>query len=200
MKTIKLYGQLAKRFGRSFKFDVASPAEAVRALSVNLQGFKQFLISDIDNTYTIFVGSEDQIILDLHHPSSDRDVIRIVPMVNGAGSIGRIIVGGFLIWATGGMSTAFGGALGGGIPALQGLGFLSTALGNLGWALMLGGISSLLFSPPKQESYEAVENQPSYIFNGAVNTTRQGNPVPIGYGRMRVGSQVISAGLQAQAL
>lgn len=40
-------------------------------------------------------------------------------------------------------------------------------------------------------------NQPSYVFNGAVNTESQGHPVPLCYGRMRVGSAVISAGIEA---
>ena len=38
-------------------------------------------------------------------------------------------------------------------------------------------------------------NTPSYLFNGAVNTTAQGHPVPIGYGRLIVGSAVISASI-----
>ena len=36
-----------------------------------------------------------------------------------------------------------------------------------------------------------------YHFNGVVNTTAQGNPVPLGYGRMIVGSAVVSAGIYA---
>ncbi len=42
-----------------------------------------------------------------------------------------------------------------------------------------------------------VTNLPSYTFNGPINTTAQGNPVPLGYGRMIVGSAVISAGITA---
>lgn len=44
---------------------------------------------------------------------------------------------------------------------------------------------------------DSAENKPSYNFNGAVNTTAQGNPVPLGYGRMIIGSAVISAGIYA---
>ena len=40
MKTIRLYGELGKRFGREFKLDVQSPAEAVRALRVIVPGFQ----------------------------------------------------------------------------------------------------------------------------------------------------------------
>ena len=45
------------------------------------------------------------------------------------------------------------------------------------------------------EPSERPENKPSYSFNGAVNTTAQGHPVPVGYGRLVVGSAVISAGI-----
>jgi len=40
----------------------------------------------------------------------------------------------------------------------------------------------------------------SYVFNGAVNTTAQGHPVPVGYGRMIVGSAVISAGIDVDEI
>jgi len=37
----------------------------------------------------------------------------------------------------------------------------------------------------------------AFGFSGPVNTTAQGNPVPIGYGRLIVGSVVISAEILA---
>ena len=45
---------------------------------------------------------------------------------------------------------------------------------------------------------EKPENTPSTYFDGAVNTTAQGHPVPIGYGKLIVGSAVISAGLTVE--
>jgi predicted phage tail protein len=42
---------------------------------------------------------------------------------------------------------------------------------------------------------DPADNRASYIYNGAVNLTAQGNPVPLCYGRMRVGSVVVSAGV-----
>ena len=66
--------------------------------------------------------------------------------------------------------------------------------------MVLGGVVQLL-SP--QQSYDSAssvspENKPSYNFNGPVNTTAQGHPVPLCYGRMIVGSAVISAGLETR--
>jgi predicted phage tail protein len=54
----------------------------------------------------------------------------------------------------------------------------------------LGGAAELIakrFSP-NQKQQEKPENQPSYAFDGAVNTMGQGGPVPIGYGRMLISS------------
>ena len=38
------------------------------------------------------------------------------------------------------------------------------------------------------------ENEPSLAFDGAVNTMGQGGPVPLGYGRLLVGSAIVSVG------
>ncbi len=42
-KRIRLYGDMAKRFGREFRLDVATAAEAIRALCVIKPGFRQYL-------------------------------------------------------------------------------------------------------------------------------------------------------------
>ncbi|MFP4902656.1 tail assembly protein, partial [Paraburkholderia sp. BR14261] len=71
----------------------------------------------------------------------------------------------------------------------------SAAVFSLGAALALSGIAQLLSPRPQaQATPERADNEPSLAFDGAVNTMGQGGPVPLGYGRMRVGSQVISVG------
>ena len=55
-------------------------------------------------------------------------------------------------------------------------------------------------TPKATEPSERPENKPSYSFNGAVNTTAQGHPVPVGYGRLIVGSAVISAGIDVDEI
>ena len=54
--------------------------------------------------------------------------------------------------------------------------------------------------PKVGDPMERPENQPSYAFGGAVNTTAQGQPVPIGYGRMIIGGAVISAGITTEEI
>tara|TARA_B100001564_G_scaffold242664_1_gene205580 strand:- start:8042 stop:8926 length:885 start_codon:yes stop_codon:yes gene_type:complete len=68
--------------------------------------------------------------------------------------------------------------------ATQGLGYLGTAL-------MLGGAAMMLAPDvPDGTSAEKAEN---YLFSGPVNTVKQGQAIPLVYGRAIVGSKTISA-------
>jgi predicted phage tail protein len=195
MRSIKLYGHLGRRFGKLFRFDVASPAEAVRALCANLRGFEQALVGHAPG-YNVFVGSGGIGADDLTFQSGADD-IRIVPLVAGAKSgVGQVIVGALIIIAafyTGGAAYAAAGGL------------TYTAAGgialSLGASMVIGGVTQLLTGAPAASNpKERPGSDPSYAFNGVVNTTAQGNPVPVCYGRMIVGSQVISAGLSVTQL
>ena len=74
-------------------------------------------------------------------------------------------------------------------------GYLTT----VGYGMIVGGVVQMLTPVPKGTKNKSVDNEPSYAFNGAVNTQAQGNPVPLLYGRMIVGSAVISAGINAES-
>ena len=66
-------------------------------------------------------------------------------------------------------------------------------LGLLGMGLLLGGAAMMLTpDTPDQESAEQAEN---YLFGGPVNTVKQGEPIPLVYGRAIVGSKTISASI-----
>lgn len=86
-----------------------------------------------------------------------------------------------------------------GAGGLTAAGSAMMSVGFMGAGMAIGGVATLLAGNPKTPGpTEKPENKPSFIFNGAVNTTAQGHPVPIGYGRLRVGSAVISAGMAAE--
>ncbi len=190
MRKVQLCGHLGKKFGRVFELDVNSPAEAIRALRANFPDFEAYMYKHSEPGFRVYVGKYNVGDEELSASSVDT-TIKFVPVVRGSGKggIGQIILGALLIAAafyTGGASLA-GGAL------------TTTALGGMalsfGASLIIGGVTQMLTSSPGAISQNSVNNQPSYAFNGAVNTTAQGNPVPILYGRLIVGSQVISAGL-----
>jgi len=203
MKVVKVYGALRKRLGQCrFEFDVATPAQAIKALCVNFPGLDKWLIdSEQDGVgYRVSIGRE-KISDDLTPfglPFSDQEVFSITPVVAGAGrGAGQIAAGlGFVALAivTGGTSLTFGA---GGFSAVAGssIGF-SVAAGNIGLALVLSGIATAISPQPELNSTldESVQLE-SFTFSNVVNTQRQGMPVPIAYGRLFVGSAVLSSGL-----
>jgi predicted phage tail protein len=192
MITVLLYGFLAEKYGKRHKLAIRTPAEAIRALSANYADFKQSLVES-GYEYRVLVGAEDRADEHgLHLPATK--TIKVIPLVSGSGGLGKALLGAALIAASFYLpGTQF-------LSAASSFSFsLSGIASSIGFSLLLGGVSQMLFAPPKAKSgaSERAANLPSYAFNGAVNTTGQGNPVPVCYGKLRVGSQVISAGLRA---
>ena len=229
MKRVVLRGELGKQFGRIHKFDLNTPAEAIRALCANFEGFQQALVTAGERGvgYIVQVGKAaiDEVD-EIHNPTGQDEEISITPVLAGAGGggVGKILVGvalvatAFLIGpAAGGflgIGAGLGGATGAGAAVSLGLvgGGFATAVGFIGVSMILSGTAQLLSPQPadlpgltggsagRRNSFDPSNNDPadnrsSYIYNGAVNLTAQGNPVPICYGRMRVGSVVVSAGV-----
>lgn len=192
MKRVLLYGEFAERFGKEHHFAVKNPAEAIRALCTNYPGFEKLFgsIHKFGIGFRIFVGgSSIKDYNEVNHVSSDRDVIRIVPVLMGSGNgFFKVLIGAVLI---------AGGAL------LSAASFgLATPLGNAliyaGAGMVINGVATLLTGPPGSPgSLEKTENKRSYIFNGPANVAAQGGPIPVIYGRMIVGSTIISAGIEA---
>jgi predicted phage tail protein len=190
LRTIRLSGKLGARFGRVHKLAVSSPAEAVRALRVLKPGFERELMTSKDRgiTYRVFIGKRNIDKDQLHYPVGDDD-IRISPVLQGAksGGLFSTILGAVILAAS-----AVGSYFAPGNP-LSAYGF------QFGAALALGGVAQML-SPQQKglSTKDSPDNGASYNFNGPVNTTAQGNPVPVLYGKMIVGSAVISAGIYAE--
>ena len=183
LRKIKLYGKLAKFIGhRVLEADVATAAEAVRFLVANWPELERHMA---DQHYRVSVGTYDLDLEELHDPAGQQE-IKIVPVMAGAGTVGRIIAGvalialsfipGFAAWAG---PTAY------------------ALITGIGASLVLGGVAQLLTPTPKVPTGPDTQNDPrkSYSFSGIQNTSRQGVPVPIVYGETIVGSVVISAGI-----
>ena len=194
MRKVILYGRLGKLFGRVHHLAVESVAEAIRALDANfpgLAGFSAHLRKHSAPGYTVRVDDAYQAKEELHmHSAGD---IRIAPVTRGSGKNGgifQIILGVVLIVA--GFFT--GGVTWGALAISQG-----TMVG-LGVSMLLGGVSQMLNKPPGFDMKERPESKASYSYDGVVNTTNQANPVPVCYGRVRVGSQVVSASIFTEEL
>ena len=189
MKTIMLYGFLGKRFGRVHRYDVRSPAEAVRAMCVTLSGFRKALIDG--GSYKVLIGGKDQIIAEqLQNPISDSETIRISQEISGAARGFGMILGAVMVVA-GMVLTYFG------------FGAIGVPLAQAGVVMFAGSAIAMLFAPKLADGSTADReaNRASYTFDGAVNTAAQGNPVPVFYGGpLIIGSQVISAGISLEQI
>ena len=186
LRKIKLYGKLAKFIGyRVLEADVATAAEAVRFLLANWPELEAHMN---DQHYRVSIGTYDIDLEELHHPAGAAP-ISIVPVVAGAGALGRILIGALLIagaFFTGGATI---GLLGLAAPVA-----VSTVLAGVGITLILGGVAQLLTPTPKISQDEG-DPRKSFSFSGIQNTNRAGVPVPVIYGETLTGSVVISAGI-----
>lgn len=196
LREIRLYGDLGKRFGKIHRFAVQSTAEAIRALMANFPDFERAML-EVAPGYRILAGRTRITETDaLNDPVSSHEPIRIVPVIAGAKSKWTGILLGAAILAavvlTGGVALGASGLVFSGVGAQLAFG--------VGASLVLGGISQILSPTPKMDTgaLDGQESKNGFAFSGSVNTTAQGNPVPICYGVMRCGSAVISAGITAK--
>lgn len=218
MRTIYFYGALEERYGPSLQFEVDTVQEFVRAMQAN---FGDFYEQIREGYYDIIRGetkeSDDYIQEDRLTFSLGSADLHVVPVLAGAGNnkgLFMAIIGVALI-ATGvgaALTPALAGASGtaGASGAAAGFGgsFFGGSLGSFltfgriasfGFSLLLGGISSMLAPKIKAPGAQApVDKAESFGFQGAINNAAQGGPVPIVYGRMLVGSTVISGGMDTE--
>lgn len=218
MKVVKVYGALRKFLGGRcrFEFEADTPAQALKALCVNFPELSRWLLDREGEGmgFRVSLGRElvtTEVPEGLVLPWSERDVFSITPVICGAGDgVGRIFAGIGLIAlaivagpAAGGflgLGLGLGGAAGAGAAVSMGLvgGAFASAVGFLGASLVIGGIAQLISPQPDlaglTSGREAARLE-SFTFSGIVNTSKQGMPVPIAYGRVFVGSAVISSGL-----
>lgn len=188
MTRIELGGVLGKTFGKIHHRLISRVSEAGVALAKTIPGFEQFMISSQRRglTYSVFKGKKNIGVDDLGFPVTG-DVIRIVPVIIGSKKAGLIqtILGAVIviasIWMPG----------------------LSIAASNMmfaaGASITLGGVVQMI-SPQATglASKQSSDNRASYAFGGVTNTAAQGYPVPLLYGRRRIGGAIISAGIYVE--
>lgn len=174
MTTVKLHGILAREYGESFKLDIENPQTILKALDCNRVGFIARLIQLQKEgfAYDIIVNKkriEDGTEMErLLFPQT----IDLVPAIAGSGMILGAI---FSIFAGGGI------------------------IANIALALVFAAVTYALSPKPEQQSLEidAAGSKTSLIFSNIANVASQGAPVPLGYGRLKVGSQVIQATIKS---
>lgn len=196
-KNVYLGGVLARAMGRAeWKgLHVQTPAEAIRAIDVNLKGKLRAYLSGKgrDRYYTVCLGSKDNALdkEEITRPSGQGDIY-ILPVVKGKKSgLAKVLIGAALIglaFATGGLSLAAGS-----LSAT----FLGGLTASLGASLILGGITQMLTPSPSFNQNSEGDSRGSNVFNGNAVGVSQGGAVGLVYGRMLVIPMPISISFQA---
>jgi len=190
LRKVKLYGELADFVGhKELDAVINSTAEAIRFLVTNFPKLEAHMS---DKHYKVLVDDYEIGEEDIHNPIGQSD-ISIVPVITGAGGVGRALAGVALI----GLAFATGGAgLSLGLSGFTGGAGISAVVGNIGIGLTLMGVSEMLFPLPKPQDFSNEEDpRISFSFSGVQNTSRAGTSHPIAYGEIVTGSVVISAGI-----
>jgi predicted phage tail protein len=197
---IKLHGHLGDAMRSEWNLAVTSVGEAIHAIQVMTGKLYKYLYDkDLEGAkYKVLVNGRACRASEGYAESFDilrssdfcakfkkLETIDIVPVIEAADAdIGTIIVGALLI-VVGVILSPVGGWVGVVAGAM--------IIGGIG--LVAAGIINLLSSPPKFEDFREIKGggKASYLFSGPQNVTNEGGPVPIVYGRLLVGSQVIGA-------
>jgi predicted phage tail protein len=220
MTNITLHGEIAEQVGReNWKIKVNSIKEALRAIQVLSKGkLLKYLIGAAEKSveYKVIVNKREIMNpenISLEKPESilnselvmineKLETLDIVPIIRGAGGGGNSTTKGVLALVLGVILIATGiGAAGGvtflgmaGVKGGLGATMLSGALIGAGVGLAVTGITLLMMSPPKFDDFRKIQedgSKPNYLFDGPSNILGEGGPVPIGYGKMKIGSQTV---------
>lgn len=193
-----LHGRLGKLYGKEWNLAVKSPAEAIRAIDINVNGkLKEQLYKEgTSKYYKICLGNKDNALdkNELINPSGNIP-IHIIPVIKGKKSgLGKILAAIAIIIITyytfgAGSGLAAGeGVLGGTLTAGQ-----ATMIGyTMAASLIVGGITQMLTPVPNFNLSPDGDGRGSNIFQGNSFVTTQGSAVGLVYGRMMVTPMPVS--------
>ena len=191
LKTVKLLGAAGRKFGREFRLAVKSPAEAVRALIVLFPQFKAWILEQHERgvAWRVVTDNAEGIDGEELDMGTGSEVLVFAPVLQGAGGVGRIILGVVLIAVA-----VFIPAATFGLTSMLGVGLV-------GGALVLGGIAELItptpqLSGPNSSGVSSVSGTEasrsadleSNLFSRNQGTAGQGECVPLVYGQRRISS------------
>jgi predicted phage tail protein len=179
---VYLEGPLGKQFGREWELAANTPNEALRLINANVGNLFLWIKKNLPiyARYRVVIkkrGARHEALDTNSYPlAHDIESIRFIPVIAGAGGLVKMVIGIALITY---------GVVTGNYAAMR-----------MGFSMVISGIIEALMTPNtgrKKDNSGATTN--SHFFDGPVNTEGQGRAVPLIYGRVLVGSQVISAKL-----
>ena len=179
MKTkIILHGILEKKFGKEFYFyNINKPIDAVKSLNTIYNNFAQTIINHakLGMHYELIVDGQTKTAKDMNERGQEIQTIEICPCILGE----DIFTAAF--WIAAGFSATTAAVI-------------ATTLTVLVVGIVVAGIVYLITPIPEVEpqGQETMVATNSFIFTSPNNVAAQGVTLPVGYGRLRVGSLVVS--------
>ena len=191
--TVKLLGELGRKFGREYRFLVRSPRDVISALSRQVDGFKEYLCTAHENNVGFKLVTKEPEGIDYEHVTMGCNRLVIAPMIAGSGgATGKILLGvalvGLLFVSFGAGTVAAG--MGAAFTGTGAAGIVSTALFGIGLSMIATGIGALLTPQVKTPSGDS-DKKESFLFDRAAELTTQGFPVPLIYGEYLAGAPLV---------
>ena len=181
MAIVKFYGNL-KQYGDKFNMSVETAAEAMNGLYCQIKGLKKQIM---DGYFRVRINgvdmNEENLQFGLHCRIPQDSVIHIVPKIEGAKGGAFSFIAGAVMFVVGAI-------------------FYWTPVGYplmaAGLGLMIGGVAQMLTKLPKTDKSSGGGTNKNTYFSNLDNTIAQGSPVPLCYGLTKIGSKVLSQGLE----
>lgn len=205
MKTLVILdGAMGGEFGKEWELYVSSPAEALRMIAANRPDFTAWIRDNLvtyDNyevTCEHANGVVEAIGAEEIEMFGNLKTIRFTPIAEGSGGNGTMtmIIGAVILIVAAAFTFGVGAI---GLMALEAGVMANIAVGAMvmGAGMILQGVVGMLTPQPSMQAMNTSTrvDKTSYYFNGPSNTTAQGVPVQLIYGKCLVGSHAISASL-----
>lgn len=190
--TVKLLGELGRKFGREYRFLVRNPRDVISALSRQVDGFKEYLCTAHENNVGFKLVTKAPEGIDYEHVTMGCDRLVIAPMIAGSGgATGKILLGvalvglSFVSFGAGTVAAGMGAAFAG-----KAAGIVSTTMFGIGLSMIATGIGAMLTPQVKIPSGDSSKKE-SFMFDRSAELTTQGFPVPLVYGEYLAGAPLV---------
>ena len=168
MTEIHLHGILGKKYGRLHKLAVKEPKDIVRALEANYEDFSKDLKDLLKKNIVYTMVADDQWVQGISFDKNKIKKIDFVPAIIGSGPL-----------------VAF-------IPTII---MAVITIASAVYSYVQAGKQQYPQIPGAEGVSSA--NSRSLSFSNRENITEQGSPVPLVYGRMKVGSLVVQSSIKS---
>jgi predicted phage tail protein len=175
MTEIHLHGILGKKYGRLHRFAIKEPRDVVRALEANYENFAKDVKDLLKKNIVYSIVADNQWVQGDSFTKKDKvKKIDFAPCILGSGPIAAT----YGIWA-----------------AIAFYASIAISIASAVYAYVQAGKQQYPEIPGAEGISSA--NSKSLAFSNRENVTEQGNPVPLVYGRLKVGSFVVQSSIKS---